>query len=173
MIIDTPHQQPYSARAASASPEDVDAVAGITIVRYGETTLGFMSQEVVQLQAKGSLKKERLAPLSVGSVVHNKKKWPVFGLANDYRLLESPPDQNAACVCLSPDNGVTGIAFLCDSIKHLNPRHGFRLQAIPDFMRFETSPITHWAAMYANVITIVSCASMTRYIKSLIALKTE
>jgi len=145
----------------------------LSVLNFAGVKLAFPLKEVSGVQRISRLESDSDSelPLAFGSLVHNGRRWPVFGMANNLSLLSSLSKQFLYCVCLSADNDETGLALACESVNTVVLGPGVSTQPLPEYMRPTHSPLHHWVKLDHSVVTISNVLAMAQYIKRLIEVK--
>jgi hypothetical protein len=91
---------------------------GLSVLSFDGTQLAFPLAEAVSIQRSVSIEQNGAIPLAAGSVVYADRYWPVFSLNARFEPLSgAPPKDNMYCVCLSADDGQTGVALTCETLR--------------------------------------------------------
>ena len=119
-------------------------------------------------QRSNDVEKNQDVPLALGSVVHAGRRWPVFRLNENFEPLFDLPLQNIYCVCLSADDGATGIALICDTVETI------RLEAndpiptmLPTCMQREVTPLQKIFLHNEHLLPVSTAPALANYLKAL------
>ncbi len=109
-----------------------------TLVRIAKLSLFLPQNDIVAIEARGSVDTGAPSPRSVGWLVYEQRRWPVYCLSEDLSLLFQVPAGRRACVLLARDDGY--VAVLCDEIRTSQEAAG-PIHTLPDAMRLPDTPV--------------------------------
>jgi len=91
-------------------------------------------------------------PGSIGAILFEGERWPVYGVDRELALLDVPPPTRRVCVMLSLGEGYLGM--LCDQIAPFGSSNP-ALQPLPACMARPDSPV-HALVVYEGEISVVT-----------------
>ena len=139
---------------------------GLSILEFDSAQLAFPLHEVAGVQRISLLEKNSELPLALGTVVHDGRSWPVFGLNGSFALLPTLPAQRAYCICLSADGSETGLALVCDTVNTVALAPGQSPLPIPTSIQRADSPLRQWYWRAEKILPISSTPALAGYIKN-------
>ena len=138
----------------------------LSFLRNGASVLAVPSVEVFGVQSSNLVEtKGSLLPLAVGSVITNGRHWPVFGLSENFNLLDEMLSNEGSCICLSDDKGESGLALICDNFISNATNSNLQWEELPKCMKVDSTPVPYWVRSGNRIIPITSTASITNYLK--------
>jgi hypothetical protein len=141
---------------------------GLSVLTFGKARLAFPLEEVLAVQPKSLIESACEVPLAIGSLIQSGRRWPVFGLEENFKLSTSLSAQRTYCICLSADDAETGLALVCDTVNGVSLADSVIPPPLPDCMRFAHSPLRHWYRLDEVLLPVSNVLALAGYIKSLI-----
>ena len=147
----------------------MEADQGLSILSFEGIRLAFPLSEAVGIQRSADLEENHDIPLAVASVVYASRRWPVFRLDVNFEPLISSLPNDIHCVCLSSDDGQTGVALVCEEIE------AFRLgpdnlvpTLLPTCMQREATPLWKLFLHGEYLLPVSTAPLLATYLRSLI-----
>lgn len=140
---------------------------GLTILAFEGVRLAFPLGEVVSIQRTVDLEAAAGVPLALGSLVYAGRRWPVFGLTAAYVPLRQPSPNSTYCVCLSADDGQTGLALTCDTVNAISLERDTGPQALPSCMQREATPLRQLFKHQERLLPVSTAPALAAYLRTL------
>ena len=141
---------------------------GLSVLAFDGVQLAFALSEVLGIQRTYLLDyDDKTLPFALCSIVHAGRRWPVFGLGPDYELLVELPAKRNYCVCLSADDGETGLALACETVNAVPLEPSFNPAPVPVCAQRADSPLQAWHIHRERMLPISSTPALARYISGL------
>lgn len=141
---------------------------GLSILSFSGTQLAFALSEVVSIRRSRDLEDKCDVALSVGSVVHTERRWPVFHLNASFEPSLDLPCENVYCVCLSADASVTGIALTCDAVNTISLNPGDRIPSpLPICMQRDVTPLKQILLYEDQLLPVSTAPDLATYLRFL------
>ena len=141
---------------------------GLSILSFDGAHLAFPLSEAVSIRRSTELDETHKIPLAVGSVIHADRLWPVFGLNANYQPLTSLTAGTIYCVCLSADNGQTGVALACETINTINLADNESPEPLPNCMQRAATPLRQLFRQGEQLVPISTAPALAAYLRSLV-----
>ena len=141
---------------------------GLSILSFAGMRLAFPLTETVSIRRSSELVENHAMPLACGSVVHAERRWPVFRLNANFEPLLGSLQQNSYCVCLSADDGQTGLVLACDATNLFKWTTEDMLPIpLPTCMQREVTPIQQLIQQGTQLLPVSSAPVLAAYLRSL------
>ena len=151
-----------------ATTQDNSLHNGLSVIAFDGIKLAFALDEVMGVQRTYLLDyDDKPSPFALCSIVHAGRRWPVFALGRDYELLTKLPAERNYCVCLSADDGQTGLALACETVNAIPLEPNVNPTPVPVCVQRTDSPLQAWHWHREHILPISSAPSLTRYLSGL------
>ncbi|MEZ5591361.1 MAG: hypothetical protein R3F53_11925 [Gammaproteobacteria bacterium] len=142
---------------------------GLSILSFDGARLAFPLSEAVSIRRSTELDETHKIPLAVGSVIHADRLWPVFGLNANYQPLASLTAGTIYCVCLSADNGQTGVALACETVNTISLTDDVMPpEPLPTCMQRAATPLQQLFRQGEQLVPISTAPALAAYLRSLV-----
>ena len=141
---------------------------GLSVLTFDGVQLAFALNEVFGVQRTYLLDyDDKPLPFALCSMVHAGRRWPVFGLGRDFVPLAELPAERNYCVCLSADDGETGLALACETVNAIPLGPDINPAVVPVCAQRADSPLQAWHLHRERMLPITSTPALARYISGL------
>ena len=142
---------------------------GLSILSFDGTRLAFPLSEAVSIRRSTELDQTHKIPLALGSVIHADRLWPVFGLSAHYEPQTALAAGTVYCVCLSADDGQTGVALACETVNSVNLSGDVMPpEPLPACMQRAATPLRQLFRQGEQLVPISTAPALAAYLRSLV-----
>ncbi len=142
-------------------------VNGLSILAFEGAHLAFPLGEVVSVQRTTDVESEVDVPLALGSLIYAGRRWPVFGFSASYTLVQQPSPSSSYCVCLSADDGKTGLSLVCDTVNAISLENETGPQPLPTCMQREATPLRQLFKHQERLLPVSTTSALAAYLRTL------
>jgi hypothetical protein len=136
------------------------------ILKIGGLKLLLPQSDIRTLESATDIDASATVLHSVGWVTYAQKRWPVYCLSDELRLMAAAPPERRACAMLAMGAGYLGL--MCDDMI-MQKNYATKHYELPVAMRLPDTPILHFVDYEQGIACASNAMRLTAYIEQLVS----
>ncbi|MDH5633873.1 MAG: hypothetical protein OEZ10_12895 [Gammaproteobacteria bacterium] len=145
--------------------QPVREVPGWLILSIDNLKLAIPQKDASTIELASALEVSVDGEAEAGWLDRNGRMWPAYSLGAHLELQEMPPRTRRFCIMF--DAGDKQVGLLCDQIRMLPSDDDLSLQAMPECMANEESPLQWLSLLEGNMVAAAKSGGIVKYMAEL------